>query len=238
MDAGVWLDGMIWLSGEWKPWSEKGRDGGFFDCFGRIGKKAGRRCICGIFLQFCALEVNDFEATWRKKTSEPCFVVHDSDDSDSPISLFFIPRRRGLLLVYGGRISAVFALEGQVVVAVVGSKLGGSSRSHGRHGSIGHGCTGCGVHAFYLPGSDAVEPAVLPLAGVNVERNGQFFVHLDVELFYLVVAKDFKAHFAWILSVVFYYKFLNFPFVSCFGNSSSGREYGDNFSCKFHDFID
>lgn len=95
MDAGVWLDGMIWLSGEWKPWSEKGRDGGFFDCLGRIGKKAGRRCICGIFLQLRALEVNYFEATWRKKTSEPCFVVHDSDDSDSPISLSFIPRRRG-----------------------------------------------------------------------------------------------------------------------------------------------
>ena len=78
-----------------------GKGGGmvaFFDCFGRIGKKAGRRCICGIFLQFCALEVNDFEATWRKKTSEPCFIVHDSDEFYSPISLSFIPRRRGCCL--------------------------------------------------------------------------------------------------------------------------------------------
>ena len=55
MDAGVWLDGMIWLSGEWKPWSEKGRNGGFFDCFGRIGKRQADGAFAASFCSFARL---------------------------------------------------------------------------------------------------------------------------------------------------------------------------------------
>ena len=56
MDVEVWIDGVIWLAGEWKPWSEKGRDGGFFfDCLGRIGKTRADGAFAASFCSFARL---------------------------------------------------------------------------------------------------------------------------------------------------------------------------------------
>ena len=65
--------------------------------WGGLGKR-GLTVHLRLFLQLCTLEVNDFAGDLAQKTSEPCFIVHDSDEFYSPISLFFIPRRRGCCL--------------------------------------------------------------------------------------------------------------------------------------------
>jgi hypothetical protein len=50
MDAGVWLDGMIWLAGEWKPWPENGSDGDFFlTVLGGLGKRQADGAFAALF---------------------------------------------------------------------------------------------------------------------------------------------------------------------------------------------
>lgn len=124
--------------------------------------------------------------------------------------------------------------EGQVVGRVSAQKLGSCRRSRRRSRHAGGRCGGLCTYAFYFPGTDTVEPAILPLTGVDVERNSQFFAHLDIELFDLVGSEHIEAHFAWILVVIFDDIFLHFPLVASFGRTASWLQYGNNFSCKFH----
>ena len=131
-------------------------------------------------------------------------------------------------------------LERQVVFVIPGQEIGrGGRRRRGYGGSRGC-CARCGgscIYTFHLPGTDAVKPSVLPLAGIDVKRNRQHFVHLDVELGDFVGTEYFETHSPGILSVhsVFDDKLLYFPFIAgCLGNSASGLEYSDDFTSKFH----
>ena len=142
-----------------------------------------------------------------------------------------------------GRVSSLFLFfcscvgsERQVVRRVAAQEFWSCGRSGRRSGHVVSWSCGrsCGAHTFYLPCTDTVEPAVLPLTRVDVERNGQFFAHLDIELFDLVGSEHIEAHFAWILVVIFDDIFLHFPLVASFGRTASWLQYGNNFSCKFH----
>ena len=55
------------------------------------------------------------------------------------------------------------------------------------------------------PGIDTVEPTSLIFAGINIERHGQFFSTLYVELLNTIFTKNAEAHFSWILVVSLQY---------------------------------
>ena len=61
-----------------------------------------------------------------------------------------------------------FGLERQVVFSVARSEIGSGRRSRWRNGSTRSHWSTC-ADTFNFPCTDTVEPAVLPLAGVNVK---------------------------------------------------------------------
>lgn len=89
--------------------------------------------------------------------------------------------------------------------------------------------------AVYRPRVDRIEPSAIVLMRVNVERHGQLFAALYVEVVYLVFAKHPEAAFAGILVVCLNYVFLRFPRVSrTRRHTAVGWQDGDNLSCDFH----
>ena len=128
-------------------------------------------------------------------------------------------------------------LERQIIIRIAGQKIG-CGRCGRRYWSslLDSGLLCRGAYTFHFPGTDAVEPTILPLARINVERYRQFLAHLNVKLFYLVVSEYFEAHSARVLVMILNDVFLSFPFVSCLRHSAPGLEYGNNSSCKFHNY--
>lgn len=130
--------------------------------------------------------------------------------------------------------------EGKIVLHVTRQEIGSSSRSRRRQGSTSRLCSGrsrCGYGGFYLPSADPIEPTILPLVGINIERDLQVLPHLNVELGNLVGTKHLKTHPARILTAgtVLNHIFLSFPFVACsVRHSPLCGEHSDDFSYKFH----
>ena len=106
-----------------------------------------------------------------------------------------------------------FGLEWQIVFGIARSKFRHSRRSWRRNGRTGSHWSTC-ANTLYFPCADTVEPAVLPLTCIDIERNRQLFTHLDVELFYFICSEYVETHLTGILPVVFDYVFLRFPLVT------------------------
>ena len=122
--------------------------------------------------------------------------------------------------------------EGQVVVGSCerkGFACGIGRRSLGSGGSRGYGL------AIDAPGTYAVEPAVIPLTGVDVELNRNHFAHLDIEPLNLLFTEDLEAHLLRILVFAFYYVLLDLP-----GSAAApacptfNGEDGYHFTFEFH----
>ncbi len=62
--------------------------------------------------------------------------------------------------------------------------------------------------AVYRPCIDLVEPSSVVLVSVDVERNGQFFTSLYIEVIDFLLTEHPEAAFARVLVVCFYYEFL------------------------------
>ena len=86
------------------------------------------------------------------------------------------------------------------------------------------------IYAFYLPSTDTVKPASLPLPGIYIERNIQLFSQLNIELLYLICSKHIEAHAAWILVVCFQHILLHSPLIAVLRRSSSRFKHRDYFS--------
>ena len=80
-------------------------------------------------------------------------------------------------------------------------RIPGCGRSGRRNRCSRCRCCCCCADTFHFPCADTVEPAVLPLTCVDVERYRQLFTHLDIELFYFICSEYVETHLAGILSV-------------------------------------
>ena len=130
-----------------------------------------------------------------------------------------------------------FLLERQIILGIPRQEIRSHRGSRRRNRSTLNrrrcSCRG----RFHFPCPDAVEPAVLPLVGINVERNFQLLSHLYVELRNPVRPEDFKTHPARVLPArtILNDVFLNFPLISCpIGHSPFFGKHCNDFSDKFH----
>ena len=97
-------------------------------------------------------------------------------------------------------------LKGQVVGTAFSSgflsgreRSGGTLRVSGRlrrerrshRSSTGSSGYGSGT-THHIIGTDIVEPAAIELVGIDIERDGDIFTHLDIELLDTVFAKNAK----------------------------------------------
>ena len=127
-----------------------------------------------------------------------------------------------------------YELERQVVLLVASCEVNRSGRC-GREGSSTFSYRSlCGrslsTYTLNLPGTDVVEPTILPLTAIDVERYGELFTQLDVELFNFVSSEEIETHLTGVLVVCFQHVFLCLPRITTSRNSLSCGEYGNYFS--------
>jgi len=131
------------------------------------------------------------------------------------------------------------SLEGEVVFLVTLDELGRGGLIGWREGNtlLRSRSTGrlLGTYAIYLPGTERVEPAVVPLTGIDVERDGKLFAQLDVELADAIGSEDLKTHLLRVLAMILDNVFLNLPLVACgLAYTATFLAHVNNLSCKFH----
>ena len=105
--------------------------------------------------------------------------------------------------------------ERQVVLFITCCKIHRSGRRR-RERSTGSRSRLRSTHTLNLPCADTVKPSSLPFACIDIERNGQFFAQLDVELADFIFTEYVETHSARILVMCFNDILLNLPWVSCF----------------------
>lgn len=128
-------------------------------------------------------------------------------------------------------------LERQIILGIPRQEIRSHRRSRRRNRSTldRRRCSRRG--RFHFPCPDAIEPAVLPLVGIDVERNFQLLSHLYVELRNPVRPEDFKTHPARVLPArtILDDVLLSFPLISCpIGHSPFFGKHCNDFSDKFH----